>query len=424
MRVALAMAKTKVAPVKTMSIPRLELEAAKLGVRLADSIEKIHSYRIKQRHFLSDSRCVLSRLNSRNFNFVPFVAHRVSEILDLTKPEEWMFVRSKDNVADDATKEKEPDLEVSGSRWFSGPEFLRLPVEDWPIERFPHPTTYGEVSTHRHELAKNALSDHFINRIGSRFRSEWQRLVRVVSHVQRARERFSRVKRPGNEPLIVTELENAEKEIFRLVQQESFAESWERLIGGRHSADKPMQRSDETNGLALTSSPEERLLRLSSRDRTSKSSFSAKNRIVLPKRHEFVQLYLRFLHEKNHHMGIESTISEAREKVWIQTIRQALRATIASCQVCRNRRAKPEMPTMGMLHASRTAFEHKPFTFVGVDCFQGLLALSSKNDLVDFELALNFFCSLALLKKSEKIPVTNKFSKFLTKLSCEVFKLI
>ena len=378
-RVALVMAKTKVAPVKLLSIPRLELEAAKLGARLATTIAQLHSFPIHRRMFLSDSACVLAWLHSTRFDFVAFVAHRVGEILDTTEADEWWKIGSKDNVADDGTKEKDADEEASTSRWFSGPEFLRQPRSLWPVERFRTAEVQGDVATHQYQRRPDEADEHFIARISSRFRCDWKRLTQVVAQVLRALKAFKSKRRGNDDSVTAIELIEAEKEIFRCIQREAFSDHWGQSGDGPISAEK-LKAVGELNALHLRMDPNERLLRLASRDKTSEMSFSAKNRIVLPKHHEFVQLYLQHLHEKNFHMGVESTIAEARENVWIVSIRQALRATIATCQRCKNRRAKPEMPTMGNLHESRTAFGLKPFSFVGVDCFGPLTVRVRRSD--------------------------------------------
>lgn len=345
-KLALVMAKSKVAPVKPMSIPRLELEAAKIGARLATSIGDLHSFAITNRYFLSDSKCVLSWINSRSFKLVPFVAHRVSEILDLTSPEEWAYVPTKENVADDATKESARVDEQAGSRWFRGPDFLRRPLGEWPTQVSSVAEVEETNSIYYHQpLAATEMLNHPINRISARFRGKWLRLVHVVARVRQAfrRPESRLVKRPKS--VSTAMLNEAENEIFRLIQRESFPEQWGKLVLEAESAasdDRVMgtfRATGKSNSMSLFMDPKEKLLRLSSRDRTSNSSYSAKHRILLPRSHEFVQLYLRHIHEENYHMGVESTIAEAREKVWIISIRQALVATIATCQYCKNRRA-------------------------------------------------------------------------------------
>ena len=383
-QVTLAMAKTKVAPVKPQSIPRLELEAARLGTRLAGTIAELHSFDIARRYFLSDSRCVLHQINSRHFKYDTFVAHRLGEISERSAPEEWWHVSTSDNVADDATKENESTKGEAKSRWFDGPKFLRLPVEDWPISRVDH-VDCREVQSRFHALAwENDQSEHFIHSVGWRFKCKWQRLVRVTARVMRVREKLHKHRSFDDEVLEINELEHAEKEIFRLVQKETLFEHWKEISSETTISGKGhgmLRDVKGTQNLALFFRPEERIIRVESRERIVSGSYAEKNRILLPKDHQFVQLFLQYLHEKNFHMGIETTIAEARERVWIVSLRQALATTISKCQHCKIRRARPIMPTMGTLHESRAAFDQKPFSFVGVDCFGPMMVKEKRSEV-------------------------------------------
>ncbi|XP_058456935.1 uncharacterized protein LOC131434288 [Malaya genurostris] len=96
-------AKTRVAPLKFLSIPKSELQAAVLGVRLADTMAKPLAIKIKQCFFWTDSRDVLCWLNSDHRRYSQFVAFRVSEILETTNVHEWQWVPTRQNVADDET---------------------------------------------------------------------------------------------------------------------------------------------------------------------------------------------------------------------------------------------------------------------------------------------------------------------------------
>ncbi|XP_073967443.1 uncharacterized protein [Choristoneura fumiferana] len=132
-KLALICSKVRVAPLKPVSIPRLELQGALIAARLATSICEAHRLKASRRVFWSDSMTVLGWLRSDARSFKPFVAHRVGEILETTNVKEWHWVPSHLNVADDATRLKRTAL-TQECRWISGPEFLLS--SDWPSE--PH----------------------------------------------------------------------------------------------------------------------------------------------------------------------------------------------------------------------------------------------------------------------------------------------
>ncbi|XP_062709246.1 uncharacterized protein LOC134288424 [Aedes albopictus] len=123
---SLVMTKSKVAPLKHLSIPRLELEAALLGARMLTTVLKNHTLQPREVYLWTDSSTVLAWIRSDHRRYKQFVAHRIGEILSLTQAECWRWVPSKHNVADCLTKwvrDSEPD---SNGRWFQGPSYLYL----------------------------------------------------------------------------------------------------------------------------------------------------------------------------------------------------------------------------------------------------------------------------------------------------------
>lgn len=131
---ALVGSKCKVAPQKLMSIPRLELQAAILGTRLANSIRNAHTIKINRQVFWSDSKTVICWIRSDHRKYRQFVAFRIGEILESTNEKEWKWIPTKMNVADEATKwQRIPEFDLS-NRWFRGPDFLLQSESEWPVE--------------------------------------------------------------------------------------------------------------------------------------------------------------------------------------------------------------------------------------------------------------------------------------------------
>ncbi|XP_058465649.1 uncharacterized protein LOC131439079 [Malaya genurostris] len=132
---ALVMARSKVAPIKYQSIPRMELEAL-LGARMMKTVCENHTLLINEKFIHTDSEVVLAWIRSHHRNYKQFVAYRVGEILSLTEPEDWRHVPSKENLADCLTKWGKDTIPDSGGRWLTCKNsFLHRDMKDWPMQK-------------------------------------------------------------------------------------------------------------------------------------------------------------------------------------------------------------------------------------------------------------------------------------------------
>lgn len=102
--VSFVAARVKVAPKQKKTIPRLELEAAVLGSKLGNKIQKDVKVDVNRCFFWSDSSTVLKRIASESSRYKEFVANRKSQVQRLTDPKDWRWISTKDNVADDGTR--------------------------------------------------------------------------------------------------------------------------------------------------------------------------------------------------------------------------------------------------------------------------------------------------------------------------------
>ena len=122
--ISLIMAKTKVAPIKRLTIPRLELHVcgALIMAQLLKDTSTVLKISIGNTHAWTDSRVVLGWLCSDSYRFKVFVGNWVSEILELVPPNLWQHVLSKDNPADSASLGLHRDQLADHSQWWQGPE--------------------------------------------------------------------------------------------------------------------------------------------------------------------------------------------------------------------------------------------------------------------------------------------------------------
>ena len=361
--VSLVGAKTKVAPQKPLSIPRLELQAALLGTRLAATIKNAHTYTIDQTTFWTDSKTVLSWLQADHRSYKQFVALRLGEILENSNMQQWRWISTTFNIADEATKwQRTPNFD-SQSQWFTGPVFLHTPTENWPPNN-------EQLQPVKEELRPNfiQLHSHSTSPIDlSRFLS-WLKLIRTKAFINRF---LSNIKNKLNKTqpitgaITVKEYESAETELIK----QSQIECYEFEILQLESDTKKISK----NSTLYKLSPyldRQRLLRVKGRvDAASCVGTEMKRPIILHRKHELTKLIIVHYHNRYHHSNNETVINEIRQKYYISRLRVTVRKIIKECQLCKNRKATPRTPEMADLPAARLSPFCRPFSFVGIDYF-------------------------------------------------------
>ena len=359
--------KSRVAPLKPLTIPKLELQSAVLGVRLAQTILKEHRYEVSETHYWSDSTTVLQWIRDTKGRHPTFIASRVAEILDFSTPEQWHHVPGKVNVADDGSRGLTADRLTESCRWLNGPAFLLLTPDKWPELPVPEPETNLAMSSDAQVSAQTSSNDEAhqtpvidINRFSS-----WNRLWRSTAWVLRfiwnCRARKGNVaRRTGS--LSVEEKELSEQLLFRTAQAASFAKELACLNSG-----KRIPRQSRLKGLSPFIDADG-LLRSGGRIGKADVKYSVKYPILLDNKSHLTELLI-FHHHVLHHEGIEYLRSELRQRFWILKSRSIVRKVAHKCRYCRKRNAMPKSPIMGNLPDVRVTAHKPPFYATGVDYF-------------------------------------------------------
>ncbi len=120
----LVFGKSRVVPLKPMSVPRLELTAALVSVKVSALLKREFDHPNVTEWFWTDSKVVLGYIANESRRFHVFVANRVQQIRDQTQPRQWRYVNTNDNPADVASRRAKADDIVNQSVWFHGPSLL------------------------------------------------------------------------------------------------------------------------------------------------------------------------------------------------------------------------------------------------------------------------------------------------------------
>lgn len=139
---------------------------------------------------------VLQYIDSQTARFKTFVANRIGFIREATKSEQWRYVRSSDNPADQATRGMKVESLKQGETWINGPQFILQPASEWPQR--PDTATqdlhsYSEVKTIRaNRIIAEEKSDPMNQLL--QYYSSWGRLKRAIAWILRVKETLINLK--------------------------------------------------------------------------------------------------------------------------------------------------------------------------------------------------------------------------------------
>jgi hypothetical protein len=366
--------KSRLAPIKPLTIPKLELQAAILGIRLSQSILKEHKYDVRAVHYWTDSTTVLHWIGNTSARHLTFIASKIAEIPDFSAPSQWHHVPGKLNVADDGSRGITVENLVGSSRWLNGPAFLLLSSDEWteqpvieksavctdetefdrPIEGYTSLAHEGSSVQHTQQHARLIDSGRF---------SSWNKLWRTTAYVMRfvSNCRLRHDRKHGN--LSVCEKCAAETLLLKLdqgrVQQGSlFVESGHKSIA-KHSSLAKLSPFLDSDGI----------IRSAGRIGKSDLEEAVKYPIILGCKSHITNLIIVDYHKRGHHEGINHLRNSLHQRFWIIKSRSTIRRVSRGCMLCRKRNAVPKPPMMGDLPDFRVKGHTPCFHATGIDYF-------------------------------------------------------
>ena len=358
------MAKSRTAPLQYVSVPRLELQAATIAVRAHAMILKEIDLNISLTFFWTDSKITLQYINNESRRFKTYVANRVSEIRDVSKPSQWRHCPGSLNPADDASRGLSVHQLLSSERWFSGPAFLSEPEEEWPQADFGElPEDDLEVKNEKPIFTLTASGK--LHELLVRY-SSWTVLQKRVAWLLKFKA-YLRHRRDNNvddgvKYLTTEDLERATGAIVKLVQNEVYQEEIGDLKKRRNvksSSGIVRLRPVLVNGV----------LRVGGRISEAPIALEGKFPMIVPPKHHVTQLLIQAFHQKLAHAGQDHILAQLREQFWIPKGRSAVRKVVRSCLTCKKQRAVRMEQMMANLPAFRTTAYEPCFTHTGVDYF-------------------------------------------------------
>jgi hypothetical protein len=423
---AFVMGKSRVSPLKPTTIPRLELTAAVVSVKvssiLCDELDLVNAVEV----FWTDSQVVLGYINNDARRFHVFVANRVQEIRDNTSPDQWKYVQSDENPADDASRGLSAQQLNEDARWINGPSFL------WqPKLLLPNPETWTPSPNDPEVKKSKSFATHTVvtyPSIASRLEyfSSWYRAKRAVANCLKFRDRLCSQKsgedpnsaktRPDNH-LNVADLHRAEISIIKSIQREAFPEEMKVLRsfkGNRSNRDgvatlkATLKRTSCLYRLDPFIDPQG-VLRVGGRIKHADIPYHIKHPAIIPRKGHVTTLLIRHYHQQLGHQGRGMTLNELRSNgFWLVGGSSAVGSHISKCVTCQRLRGTVEEQKMAHLPSDRLE-STPPFTFCGVDYFGPWIIKEGRKELKRYGVLFTCLASRAIHLEVAKTLETDSF---------------
>lgn len=357
----LILAKSRIAPLRKITTPQLELNGAVLSKRGRKTIEKEMRIQFDQVYHLTDSETVLCMINKLSTRFKLYEGVRIGEIQSACDGDmsEWFWVKGTENCADWVTRGRMPNEIGPDSEWWKGPAFLYKPVEEWNIKSYSDicqkndpkelPGEKKVSATHLTETTDNQLPKY--DRFRSARKLNWT-MARVFSILR------NKSFKGGRTTLVSVDDHKAAERFLMTQVQLTMKEDLASRTKGRYTRLRPVQDGEGAwviGGRMSVHNP----LSGGCPDMPQK---------LLPTDHPYTKLLMSQAHVDSCHRGRDATLARFRHSYWTPQGSKLAKSVRDACQLCKLRDSKIIGQEMGQLPQERLQ-PSLPFAHVMLDLF-------------------------------------------------------
>ncbi len=328
-------AKTRVAPVGGLTIPRLELLSALLLSKLISSVQAALALELQLLDdpiCFTDSKVTLFWIRGMEHEWKQFIQNRVNTIRSLVAPHCWGHCPGKENPADIPSRGANLSEIIGNPLWLNGPDWICC-SELTPSGLAPVP----ESTEYQHEMKSERNLVHIFIAL-----EQCKPHVGVVINP----EQFSSAYRLFHVTEIVLKFiyslhcrigkrddQSTDTTLFERARWYWIMDCQSRLEDNRHF-------SSQTRHLDLYKD-KFGIWRCGGKMSKSCLSLAAQNPVLLDKGHHLTVLLVRDAHCRVLHNGVKETLAELRSEYWLVKGRQFIRKLIYACTICKRQEGKP-----------------------------------------------------------------------------------